>query len=58
MNFTLLAQQYTNQNDNKMSPNVTLKHKIIIDNDVEYLVCPDGKRFAIWSLIEPLKTSS
>ena len=34
MNFTLLAQQYANQNDNKMSQNVTLKHHIIIDNDV------------------------
>ena len=54
MNFTILSEQF---NEN-LSLNVTPEHKIIIHNGIEYLVCPDGKQFAIWALLDLVKSPS
>lgn len=52
MNFTILSSEY-NKN---MSLNDIPKHKIIIDNGIEYIVCPDGKRYVLWALLEFIKS--
>lgn len=54
MNFTILSEQFSEN----LSPNVTPEHKIIIHNGLEYLVCPDGKQFAIWALLDLVKSPS
>jgi len=51
MNFTILSTEFNKE----LSSNVTPKYKIIIDNGIEYLITPEGKKYAIWALLDFIK---
>lgn len=51
MNFTIMSHELF-KNEPKESNS---KFKIIVENNIDYLLCPDGKKFALWALLEPVK---
>ena len=57
MNYYIINEMYNQVTNSKqkdyLTPDLNFSsHKIEIIDNIEYLITPEGKKFAIWSLTE------